>query len=104
MRPWQKEQCRSIGVQAVLEECQALVSRYAEQACRSGEVRDVPHPERNKRNVAGMAINWRGAWCRSSWCSLRLGGLSDKFFELLSFKILIFGRAMFTVVRQRTDL
>ena len=55
---------KKYGVPAVLEECQALVSRHEEQTNRrSGEVEDRPDPEKSKREVGvvGVVIDWRGA-------------------------------------------
>ena len=54
--------------------------------------------------VVGVDIDWRGVWWQNFRSSLRVAGLSDELLELLNFRILISGSAIFTRVSPGTDL
>ena len=54
-------------------------------------------------HIAGVIMDWRGAWSTRSYQLLKQVGISEGFMELLSFRTLKLSRWMYQCVRDRTD-
>ena len=57
---------------------------------------------RAKVEVAGIAIDWRGAWASSSVQTLKALGVPMSFLELLSFRALKYAYNIYASLRNRT--
>lgn len=53
--------------------------------------------------IEGVVLSWRGVWEQKSWQQLQQLGLPATLLELISVRVLNFGKWMFNAGRQRTD-
>jgi hypothetical protein len=52
--------------------------------------------------VSGVVVDWRGAWLDSSWMLLKRHGIPKGFLELLSIKLLRYGKKALTHASKST--